>query len=333
MVGTLALDGKVLAKAKAVLDEKRRQKEERLDRRIQEIYSKAPRVRELDAELRATMAEFIGIAVRADAAPQIEQIRKRNIELQNERRNEIKRAGFPENYINDEYMCEKCHDTGYADTRMCKCLEAIYKKEQNASLSNLFKLGNETFENFDLTFYDNTPSLETGRSPRETMEIIYQFCMEYAQRFKDRSMNLFFSGAPGLGKTFLSACIARVVADNGFSVVYDMASSVFAKFEDAKFVRTDDLESLRNETRRYMECDLLIIDDLGTEMTTAFTISTLYEIVNTRLVTGRKTIINSNFSLYELNRRYSEQIMSRLGGDYQEFIFSGDDIRKKRNKL
>ena len=327
----MALEGKILARARAVLEEKRRQNEERLDRRTQEVYKKAPHVRELDAELRATMAEFVGIAVRTDAVMCVEDIRKRNVKLQDERRIEIRRAGFPDNYIADEYMCENCHDTGYTDTKMCKCLEEIYKKEQNASLSNLFKLGNETFECFDISYYDDVPTSDGGISPRRNMEIVYEICYEYAKKFGNQSMNLFFNGAPGLGKTFLSACIARVVADNGFSVVYDMASPAFAKFEDAKFIRTDDLEGLRNETRRYLECDLLIIDDLGTEMTTAFTISTLYEIINTRLVTGKKTIINSNLTLGELNRRYSEQIMSRLEGEYQVLTFYGDDIRKKRN--
>ena len=146
-------------------------------------------------------------------------------------------------------------------------------------------------------------------------------------------MNLFFNGAPGLGKTFLSACIARVVADNGFSVVYDMAASIFAKFEDAKFQRTDDFEGTRNDIKRYMECDLLIIDDLGTEMTTAFTVSALYEVINTRIVSGRKTLVSSNLTMDELRRRYSEHIMSRLEGEYQVLTFYGDDIRKKRNVL
>jgi len=329
----MAVDGKILVRAKAVLEEKRRQNEERLNRRTREVYDKAPRVREIDAELRATMAEFVGIAVRAEAAKKVEDIRTRNLALQKERQLEIKRAGFPENYITDEYMCEICHDTGYVNNKMCDCLKTIYKKEQNVSLSNLFKLGNEAFDNFDLSYYDDVLTSGASIPPRQNMEVIYEICIEYAKKFGNRSMNLFFNGAPGLGKTFLSACIARVVADNGFSVVYDMASSTFAKFEDAKFIRTDDLESLRNETRRYIECDLLIIDDLGTEMTTAFTISTLYEIINTRLITGKKTIINTNLTLGELNRRYSEQIMSRLEGEYQVLTFYGDDIRKKRNVM
>jgi len=329
----MALDGKILTRAKASLEERRREHEETFMRRLQKVYAEAPRVQKLDAELRSTMVELVGVALGADSASKVEDIRQRNAKLQEERLNEIKRAGFPDNYLNEDFMCPTCHDTGYIKSKMCDCLRELYKEEQRESLSNLFKLGNETFDNFDLSFYDDTPSTETRISPRRSMEVVYETCIEYARKFGSRSINLFFNGAPGLGKTFLSACIAKVVADNGYSVVYDMATSIFSKFEDAKFQRTDDLEGLRNEIRRYLECDLLIIDDLGTEMTTAFTISTLYEIINTRLVTGRKTLVNSNLTLGELHRRYSEQIMSRLEGEYQVLTFYGDDIRKKRNIL
>ena len=329
----MALDGKILTRAKASLEERRRQHEETFMRRLQKVYAEAPRVKKLDAELRVTMLELVGFALGSDSVIKVDDIRQKNIELQKKRQSEIKQAGFPDTYLNEDYMCVNCHDTGYVKSKMCDCLMELYKEEQKESLSSLFKLGEETFDNFDLTYYDDTPIPGTGISPRHSMEMVFETCIEYARKFGKRSINLFFNGAPGLGKTFLSACIARVVADNGFSVVYDMATSIFTKFEDAKFQRTDDLEGLPNEIKRYMECDLLIVDDLGTEMTTTLTISTLYEIINTRLVTGRKTLVNSNLTLGELHRRYSEQIMSRLEGEYQVLTFYGDDIRKKRNVL
>ena len=322
----MALDGKMLARAKSKLEEKRRQKEERLGQRQQEVYLKAPCVRELDSKLRATMAELVGAALGVDAASRVDDIRARNLKLQEQRYSEIKQAGFPENYLDDDYMCPKCRDTGYIDTRMCRCLEKIYKEEQRKSLSSLLKLGNETFDNFDLSFYDDTSSADKSISPRSSMEVVYNTCVEYARKFGSKSRNLLLIGSPGLGKTFLSACIARVVAENGFSVVYDMAASIFSKFEDAKFQRTEDFEGLRNEINRYLTCDLLIIDDLGTEMTTAFTISALYEIINSRLITGKKTLVNTNLTMEELDRRYSEQIMSRLDGEYHKLKFHGNDI-------
>jgi len=329
----MSLDGKILARAKAALETKRRQNEELLASRTRKVYTEAPRVRESDAELRLTMTELVGAAFGADAELRVEDIRVRNQELQRQRRDELINAGFPDNYLDDEFMCQKCRDTGYINAIMCECLTELYKEEQRKSLSSLFKLGDESFDNFDLSFYDDMPSPDADTPPRQSMEIVYESCVEYARKFGSKSRNLLFIGKPGLGKTFLSACIARVVADNGFSVVYDMAASIFAKFEDAQFQRTDDIERVRNEIKRYLECDLLIIDDLGTEMTTAFTISALYEIINTRLITGKKTLVNTNLSISELRLRYSEQIVSRLEGEHKVLVFSGDDIRKKRNML
>ena len=329
----MALDGKLLARAKAALEEKRRQNEEQYERRLEKVYAKAPLVRALDEEIGATMAQLVGVALGSEDGGRMEDIRLKNLELQEQRRAGIARAGFPEGYLSDDSMCSICNDTGYIRGEMCGCLFKLYNDEQRKSLSSLLKLGEETFDSFDLSYYDDTHDPDMGKSPRRNMEIIYEMCVEYARKFGRNSMNLFFIGEPGLGKTFLSACIARVVAENGHSVVYDMASSVFSKFEDAKFARTDDTDEARAEINRYLECDLLILDDLGTEMKTSFTVSALYELINTRLVTGKKTLISSNLSLQELQSRYSKQIMSRLEGDYEVLTFCGDDIRKKRNMM
>ncbi|MDR2571272.1 MAG: ATP-binding protein [Oscillospiraceae bacterium] len=334
----MALDGKILAQAKAALEKKRRQNDERLERCLQKVYDKSPRVRVIDTMLRETMSDLVGVTLGADPSLQIEDIRSRNLELQEERQLEILRAGFPANYLDGEQICKKCNDAGYINARICSCLMDEYKREQKASLSNLFKLGDETFDSFDLSYYDDIYTPESSISPRRSMEIVYETCIEYARKFGNNSMNLFFNGAPGLGKTFLSACIARVVADKGYSVVYEMAVAAFAKFETVKFMRSHESEesraeviSARTEVKRYLECDLLIIDDLGTEMTTSFTLEALYEIINTRLITSKKTLINSNLTLDELRRRYSEQIMSRLEWEYQVLTFYGDDIRRKKN--
>jgi len=327
----MSLDGKILARAKDALLEKRRIHDEQMNFHLKRVYSAAPRVKELDAEIRGTMTELLGAALTPGSEALIEDIHIRNIELQAKRQHELHSAGFPDSYLDDDYMCKKCRDTGYEGASICSCLMDLYKAEQRKSLSSLFRLGGETFDNFDLSFYDENPAPDTGVSPRRSMDIIYETCVEYARKFGAKSMNLFFNGAPGLGKTFLSACIARVVADNGYSVVYDTASSVFAKFEDAKFLRTDDIDEARGEVKRCLDCDLLILDDLGTEMTTSFTVSALYDLINTRLMTGKKTIVSSNLSPAELRYRYSEQIISRLEGEYQVLTFRGEDIRKLRN--
>ena len=330
----MSLDGKILAQAKSTLDAKRKQNEDELQSRIERVYAAAPNVRAIDRALTVTMSELVNSIVMQDSEYAVESVRQKNLDLQEKRRIELIASGFPADYLDEEYMCPDCCDTGFIGAKICSCLMALYKDAQRASLSSLLGLtDNNTFDNFDLSYYDDAPASGNEFPPRRSMEIIYETCVEYARKFGSKSINLFFNGAPGLGKTFLSACIARVVAENGYSVIYDTATSIFMKFEDAKFMRTEDHEEARNEVKRLTQCDLLIMDDLGTEMTTAFTVSALYELVNTRLLANRKTIISSNLAIYELRNKYSEQIMSRLEGEYQVLTFRGDDIRKKKNAL
>jgi len=332
----MAIDGKLLAKARILLEKRKNEKKAVVDRRLDEVYAKHPHIQKLDTQLSETMAELIIVSLGMGASGQtnrkIEDIREKNIKLQEERKKALISEGYTPDYLDEEYFCTDCNDTGYIGTQICDCLMELYKTEQKISLSSLLKLGDETFESFNLLYYSDTPAPEAVISPRKSMELVYETCVQYASKFGPKSMNLFFNGAPGLGKTYLSACIARVVAEKGFSVVYDMAGTMFSKFEDAKFQKADNLEETRDEIKRFLECDLLIIDDLGTELITSFTISTLYEIVNTRLITAKKTIVSSNMTVDEMRSRYSEQIMSRLEGEYQVLTFYGEDIRKKKKE-
>lgn len=329
----MSLDGKLLGRARLRLEVKKREKQELHTRRTDEVYAKCPRIRELDQELKSSVIDVIGIAFRkgSDPTEDIACIRDNNLYLQSERIQALMSAGFPYDYLDDESLCRKCGDTGYVGTEICSCLMDLYREEQRAALSNLFKLGNETFDNFDLSFYDDTP--DHTPSARDKMEIVYDTCLDYARKFERKKTSLYLSGSTGLGKTFLSACIARVVSDKGFSVVYDTAASIFSKFEEEKFDKSDDLTAARDEIRRYLACDLLIMDDLGTEMITAFTISALYELVNTRLISNKKTIINSNLSADELYQKYSPQIASRIKGEYHVLNFYGRDIRLVKKGL
>lgn len=167
-----------------------------------------------------------------------------------------------------------------------------------------------------MDYYSMTIWPSFGTSPRGNMDLVFEICRSYAQSFETFfTKNLFLSGPPGLGKTFLSACIARAVSEKGFSVVYDTAGNIFAQFEARKFQRdSQDGREAKDETRRYLNCDLLILDDLGSELTTQFTQSALYELVNTRLVAGRRTVISSNLSMEEAGRRYSPDRLPPGGG-------------------
>ncbi len=331
----MSIDGRILAKAKELLEERKRAHTKQHEDRLNNVYARCPRIASIDREIKATVIDAVGQALRKgqDTDSVIAELADKNLNLQSERIQVLISAGFPPDYLEDEYICNRCHDTGYVGTEICSCLMDLYKKELKASLSSLLKLGDETFDNFDLCWYDDAYEPALGMSPRAHMEGVCEMCYRYANKFSDKSTNLFLNGSTGLGKTFLSASIARVVAEKGYSVVYDMAGSIFSAFEDEKFSKSEDTTASRQGIRRYLESDLLIIDDLGTEMTTAFTISALYELINTRLLNFRKTIINSNLTIDELTGRYSTQIASRIKGEYRVLRFYGNDIRLLKNGL
>ena len=320
----MSIDGRILYRARTRLEEIRNENRLALSERQKRAYEKNPAIKRLDAEIRGTMPGLIRAAL---SGGDVEGIRRKNLELRRQLENELLFSGFPADYLELHVNCEKCGDTGYVSGKMCSCLEELYREEQAKELSNLLKLGEDTFDSFELEYYDDTPDPVTGISPRMNMEFVKDTCWTYSHRFGSSSKNFYLTGSTGLGKTFLSTCIAKVVSEKGYSVVYDTAGAVFSKFEEEKFSRGDDVSDAESDINRYMTCDLLILDDLGTEMTTAFTVSALYNLVNTRLTSGKKTIISSNLPPEELSTRYSPQIASRIIGEYQILKFTGSDIR------
>ena len=193
----------------------------------------------------------------------------------------------------------------------------------------MLDIGSQSFDTFRLDYY-STDRGGLPRSPREAAQRNLEICQSFARDFRPGKQNLLLFGAPGLGKTFLSACIARVVSEDGFSVVYDTAGHIFSRFEAQKFGR-DDGEA-DSAVSRALGCDLLILDDLGTELMTSFVHSAMYQIVNTRLITGKKTVISTNLNPDELGRRYGAPVLSRLQGEYQILLFFGEDIRRQKRK-
>ncbi|MDR2502535.1 MAG: ATP-binding protein [Oscillospiraceae bacterium] len=324
------MDGKILAAARRRLNEARAEREREFLRRRREISAEHPEIFRLREHIAGTMARYIKQHLSGANAQSLGAIIEENLELQRGLEEELRKLGMPPNHLDDAPLCEKCGDSGFVNTRPCECLMALYKEELAKSLSSLLKLGTESFESFEPSFYDGEPDAQTGLSVRGYMTAVFEMCGAYADEFGEQSGNLFFSGEPGLGKTFLAACIARVVAARGFSVVYDTIPAIFARLEEEKFRRGEADDALLAQIRRYRECDLLIADDLGTEMQTSFTNAALYELVNTRLITGKKTIITSNLTAPELRARYAPPVASRLEGEYRFVSFYGNDIRKKR---
>lgn len=323
----MALDGKILARAREQIGHTHANNVAEHYLRQENIYSQIPEIRRIDDRLRAQMSELVGLTIKrsADLSDALKTLEDESLALQAKKAELLHTAGYPVDYLEDIYSCPKCKDTGFIGSQMCSCLIEEYNRQLTSELSTLLKNSDERFENFDLSLYGEA---------REAMGIVYDTCREYASSFSERSMNLLFQGGTGLGKTFLSACIARVVAQNGHSVCYDTAASALEAFEMKKFARdAEAAEKASTRVERMLECELMILDDLGTEMLTQISISALYTLINTRLVEGKKTIISTNLTDAELARRYTPQICSRIDGEFLKLPFAGTDIRKLKKEM
>ena len=325
----MGYDSKALHAALVRYEERKQRREEDFLRRENEILQREPRLLEIKRELAGTVTEIMTKALRtgADTEKALEEIKRKNLALQEERALRLGLLGYRGDELVYEPACPFCHDTGYTDKGMCRCLKKLYQEEQRKSLSRLLDIEGQSFDSFSLDKY-STEKPWDGKSPYECAEEALDTCSYFARRFGTRYQNLLLFGATGTGKTHLSAAIARVVSDKGYSVVYDTASHIFAGFEQEKFNRDEEEDRRNNEA--VMKADLLIIDDLGTEMATEFVKATLYAIINTRLVEKRCTIINTNLLSSELEKRYGAATASRLLGEYKGLPFLGDDLRRKK---
>lgn len=330
----MAYDGKLLARARARLEQQRENNQSEQQRRLAEVYARVPAVAEIDASMRAQMAQLVRVTLsRApDMQAQLAALRDANLELQMRRAELLVEAGFPMDYLDEIVSCPKCRDTGVYEGAPCQCLDRLYNQEVTKELGVLLQSGDECFENFDLGLYSDEYDPALGGSPRQAMEIVFNGCRRFADKFPAVSANLLLQGGTGLGKTYLSACIARVVAEKSYSVCYDSASAALDAFERQKFARDEAQEAADARVRQMLDCDLMILDDLGTEMVTPMSLSALYTLLNTRLINGRKIIISTNCSDEELQRRYTPQICSRLQGEFLCLPFAGTDIRLLKKK-
>ena len=330
----MAYDGKLLARARARLEQQRENNQSEQQRRLAEVYARVPAVAEIDASMRAQMAQLVRVTIsRApDMQAQLAALRDANLDLQMRRAELLVEAGFPMDYLDEIVSCPKCRDTGVYEGAPCQCLDRLYNQEMTKELGVLLQSGDECFENFDLGLYSDEYDPALGGSPRQAMEIVYAGCRRFADKFPAVSANLLLQGGTGLGKTYLSACIARVVAEKSYSVCYDSASAALDAFERQKFARDEVQEAADARVRQMLDCDLMILDDLGTEMVTPMSLSALYTLLNTRLINGRKIIISTNCSDEELQRRYTPQICSRLQGEFLCLPFAGTDIRLLKKK-
>ena len=319
----------VIRYARAELARQKEDRETLQRRRLQEAYTKLPRLKEIDDQIRRTMAQAAqAVFVKGgDGAAAMEQVKQDNLSLQQERKSLVE-AHFAPGWLDETPICDRCGGTGYLGSSMCRCLHKLCAGEQRRTLRRLCT-GNERFENFRLDYYSDRIDPDFGASHRQIMERTFARCRQYAESFRLGAPNLLFNGGTGLGKTFLSACIAEALTDKGYSVVYESAPQLFAKLEKNRF---NPDEASQQAVEKVEKADLLIIDDLGTELPGNFVTAALYDLVNQRLVAQKSMIISTNLNAAEMAKRYSGQIASRLQGSFKGLTFVGEDIRVKKNR-
>lgn len=328
----MAYDKALISQILRQLEQRRERHEAEAEDRRYRVTQAIPRLGEIDRELRGTSAKALRIAFESENTDmEISRLRDRNLALQEERRRILLKNGYPSDYLAIAYDCPICQDTGYVEHVLCDCVLRRAAAEQKKQLSSLLPVDRETFDTFRLDYYSTQPDSRSNVSPREIAKRNYQKCSSFAENFGSAYENLLLYGSAGLGKTFLSSCIARRVTERGFSVTYDTAISIFDQYNNVKF-GNGDFSAASQALARFRNADLLIVDDLGTEMPSAFHTSCLYDLINRRLMAGRPTILSTNFLPNQLEERYSPAIASRILGEFTQLRFIGDDIRKIRKK-
>ena len=298
---------------------------ERAFAREQELHAHFPEVARIDRQLSTTGLEIFSVSLSSgdDYKAKLAQIRDKNEKLLAQRAAILEANGYPADYSDVKYECEKCGDTGYVDTRMCSCMREalILAGIENSGFSNL--INEQTFENFSVNYYRNSPS------NYERMCQNRDFLLDYANGFDEKtSCSILMLGGTGLGKTHLSSAVAKRVIEKGNDVFYTGAIDLFTTFETQKFKNyTSEPSDL---IERYYGCDLLIIDDLGTEMINQFSVSTLYNLINSRLSAKKPVIISTNLSFEDIKKKYTDRITSRLFGEYHILQFVGTDVRAQK---
>ncbi|MDE6150133.1 MAG: ATP-binding protein [Ruminococcus sp.] len=309
-------------KADLVIEQRRRKAENDQQNRMLEISKDAPEVEILQRNLRNTGLELVKLIMQGgnDTHFLIEKIKEKNLSTQHTIEELLEAVKGDRHYLDVHYYCEKCKDTGYSEGRRCSCMEDLLRKFTTEELNRNCLIELHDFSEFFLDFYDK--SSDGSFSPYEKMRQNLEYCKEYAENFNTKSPSLFFFGKTGLGKTFLSSCIAKAMLEKNVNVAFGSIIDFLRKIENEHFGKEqgDTLNIL-------IDADIVILDDLGSEFLTAFTESALYDIINCRINLSKPTIISTNLSYSELDRKYNERIVSRLTGCFVPLSFVGKDIR------
>lgn len=311
-------------KAQNILDRRKEKATLEAQDRIDKLCAEIPELNVINRKL-AQIGLNISRTFFTSKDPQadINKLRIESLALQEEKKNLLKKNGYDENELAIKYTCTACEDTGFINGRRCKCFVNLLKEIERDKIEKIAPIEECTFDTFNTEYYPDTAEND-GVSARRKAEKIKESCIGYATSFNKSSKNLFFMGGTGLGKTHLSLAIANVVINRGYSVIYGTAQNILGDLQNENFGRIDNLKYRENEI---LDVDLLILDDLGTEFKSAYTVSCLYNIINTRLSAKLPTIISTNYSIDEIESIYDQRTTSRIIGGYSTLILTGNDIR------
>ncbi len=317
-------------------DEIRRHNAQDLEERKRRVFLKVPQIEQIDKEIKNIGLKIFELGLKSSKdtlSLKFSALREEQKALLLKRNTLLVENGFASDELSERFMCDKCRDTGIADGKDCECFKRkmILKSFESSNLSK--QLRNQSFKTFSLDVYSEEVDVRYGVSPRAHMKNILELCMSFIKEFDTSSENLLFWGEPGLGKTFISTCIAKELIKNGYSVIYETTYKIFSMLEDYKFKRTSDIDGLKDKTEKLYEADLLILDDLGSEFSTSYTNAALFDIINSRMILNKKTIINTNLDIAALAEKYTDRVISRIMGNYRIVQFIGDDIRLKKSEL
>lgn len=311
----MAYSQDVYSRAAEVLDRRKEKANMEAQARFDEISEKIPALEDIQREL-----SQIGLSISkvyfasSDMKADIEKLMHKSLKLQEDKRRLLRENGYDEDALAVKFTCDACKDTGFIGSRRCKCHKELLKSIERSDLAKIAPIEDCTFDSFETKYYPDVPRAERIKAN----------CVKYATQFTTKSKNIIFYGGTGLGKTHLSLAIANAVINRGYSVVYGTAQNLLNDLQNENFGRYD---NIRYYEKAVMNCDLLIIDDLGTEFKNSYTTAELYNIINSRILSRLPTIISTNFTQNELEDKYDQRITSRIVGEYSPLTLMGNDIR------
>ena len=320
----MAYSPEIYRQAQTVLEQRRSAAQARAATLRQQLLREVPRLREIEQQMALSSGKVVTAILNGNNVEQeVERIKTENLALQVELSMLLREHGAGVSNFEPQYTCPKCEDTGFFGNKRCECFHTLLRELSCQALSELSGMRPLSFDELSLDYYSSQADSRTGISPRARMREVIAYCRAYAEGFDGSDVSLLLRGPTGVGKTHLSLAIAGEVLSRGYSVVYGPVQKLLHRIENEHFGR-----SSGNSEDVMTGCDLLILDDVGTEFSSSFYTSALYNIINERMLSGKPTIISTNLNQKELTDRYGEQIASRITGTFHPLVCVGSDIRQ-----